>query len=368
MRVIFSGGGTAGHITPAIAIAEALIEREKECEILFIGREGGEENKAVNDRGFHIQTLKIRGFERKISFGSIKSVIIALKALNKAKSIIKSFSPDVVVGTGGYVCWPVLRAAARLGIPTVIHESNACPGLVTKLIASKCSRVLLNLKGSEKEFRRKDNIRVVGNPVREDFFSLDRDKARKKLGIKKNEFFICSFGGSGGSEKINEVIIKLMDAHSLKNRGVKHIHSAGKRYFENIKRERPELTRGDGGCLVKPYIDDMPVYILAADAVISRCGAMTLAELSAAGSAAILIPSPNVTNNHQYKNALLATENSAAIMIEEKDLNLRSLLDEIKQLESEPTKRKNLSKNMSSLCNRNSKKIIADEIVELAKK
>ncbi len=368
MRVIFSGGGTAGHVTPAIAIAEALIEKEKNCEILFIGREGGEENKAVEDRGFPIETLRIKGFERKINFTNIKNVFVAINALNKAKSIIKDFSPDVVIGTGGYVCWPVLKSAAKLGIPTVIHESNASPGLVTKLLAPKCSRVLLNLKGSEKEFRRKDNIRIVGNPVREDFFSLNKGTARKKLGIKKNEFLICSFGGSGGAEKLNEIMIELMYSHSTKNKRLKHVHSAGKRYFDEIKKAHPELTRGYNGCLIKPYIDDMPSYILAADIVISRCGAMTLAELSAAGSVAILIPSPNVTNNHQYKNALLATENSAAVMIEEKNLNLRRILDEIKRLESDSATRKTLSENMTLLCNRNSKNDIADEIINLTKK
>ena len=291
MRIILCGGGTAGHVSPAIAIAEFCREKDENTELLFIGREGGEENAAIEKNGFPLQTLKIKGLERKISVEAIKSVLVALRAKSKAKSIITKFAPDAVIGTGGYVSWPVIRAAQELNIPTLIHESNGCPGLVTKLLAPKCQRVLLNFKGSEKEFTRQDNIRFVGNPVREKFFSVKRADARRALGISQKDFLIASIGGSGGSESINAASVALMRAHSAKNKHVRHIHSSGKKYFEALKNLYPELVRGTDGCIIKPYIEDMATVLAASDAVISRCGAMTLSELSACGVASILVPS-----------------------------------------------------------------------------
>lgn len=365
MRIIFCGGGTAGHITPAIAIAEGILEFDSKAEILFVGREDGQENRAIEKNGFALQTVKICGFERKVNLKNVKNLFTALKSLKSAKKLIKVFSPNVVVGTGGYVTWPVIRAAQALGIPTIIHESNACPGLVTKLLAPKCERVLLNLQGSEKEFKNQKNISIVGNPVRKDFVNISRAAARKKLGIKDNEILISSFGGSGGSKKINDTVISIMTNHSSKNKNVKHIHSCGTKYYEEIKKTYSQLTSGHSGCIIKSYIDDMPTVILASDIVISRCGAMTLAELSAAGVAAILIPSPNVTNNHQYKNAKLICESGAAVMIEEEGLNERTLLDQIRLLETDIQARKTMGKKIKEFYVSNSKEMILKEMINL---
>lgn len=365
MKVIFCGGGTAGHLTPAVAIAESLLKHNKNTDILFICREGGEENQIIKKRGYAIKTVNIHGIERKLSFKNAKNIFIALKAVKKAKNIIKSYSPDVVIGTGGYVTWPVLKAAQKIGIPTVIHESNACPGLVTKVLASKCDKVLLNFKGSEKEFKRQDNIKIVGNPVREDFLNTDKITARKKLGISPTEFLISSFGGSGGSQKINEAVISLMKSHSSKNKNIRHIHSCGNKYYEEIKNKYPELISGKGGCIIKPYIYDIPSVIVASDIIISRCGAMTLAEISAAGCASILIPSPNVTNNHQYKNAKLIYDKEAALMIEESELNDRTLLDAVRRLETDASLRGRLSKKIKEMYVTNSKDVIVEEILSL---
>ena len=364
MKIIFCGGGTAGHITPALAIAEYL-KINNSPEILFIGREGGEENRAIKESGFELETIKVKGFDRKINLDNFKKVIMMAHAIKKAKKIIKDFSPDVVIGTGGYVSWPVLRVAQSLKIPTVIHESNACPGLVTKLLSKKCNKVLLNFEGSEKEFKRKDNIKIVGNPVREKFLTENKFEVRKRLGIGKGDFLISSFGGSGGSEKINEVIIEFMQEHSSKNKKIRHIHSCGNKYFPEIDTQYPELTRGKSGCVILPYIDNMSEVILASDIVISRCGAMTISEICAAGVASILIPSPNVTNNHQYKNAKLICELDAAIMIEESELTLRKLIDTVKEFETNSQKRKSLSDKIKKFYLRDSKKIIADEILKL---
>lgn len=365
MRIIFCGGGTVGHITPAIAIAEKISRKNEGAEILFIGREGGEENTAVTNHGFNLTTVDIKGFERKLSIRNLSNFKTALKALKKAKSILKSYSPDVVVGTGGYVTWPVVRAAQKLKIPTVIHESNACPGLTAKLLAPNCDKVLVNLSGTEAEFKHTKSIKTVGNPVREDFFTLDKAVSRKKLGISQNEFLISSFGGSGGSEKINETVIALMKSHSSKIKNIKHIHSCGNKYFNGIKEKYSEFVKGYNGCIIKPYIENMPEVITASDIVISRCGAMTIAEISAAQCAAILIPSPNVTNNHQYKNAKLLYDSGACIMIEEKHLNERELLDAVRGLENDFRKRNDMREKIKKFCVKSSSDLIISEIEAL---
>lgn len=367
MKFIFCGGGTAGHITPAIAIAEKILEKIPDADILFVGRENGDENQTVKLRGFELETLKICGFERKFSINNLQNLNTAFKALKKAKKIIKEFSPDAVIGTGGYVCWPMVKAAQRLRIPTVIHESNAAPGLTAKLLATRCDRVLLNLQGSEKEFKRQDNIRIVGTPVRKEFLMQDRVSARKKLGLNTKDFFIFSFGGSGGSEKLNKTVIEFMESHSTKNKYIRHTHACGKKYFETIKKTHPHLVYGKDGCVIKPYINEMALMIKAADLVIARSGAMTLAEISAAGAAAILIPSPNVTNNHQYKNAKLLRDIKAAIMIEEGDLNERSLTDAVKKLENDIQLRKKISQTVQNFYISDSDEKIANEILNTIK-
>ena len=369
MRIIFCGGGTAGHVTPAIAIAELMKQQGKADEILFIGREGGQENKAIEKCGFNLRTVKIEGFERKISFGAIRKISVAVKALREARKIIEDFSPDIVVGTGGYVSWPVLKSAQKLNIPTAIHESNASPGLVSRILSKKCDVVLLNLQGSEKEFNRTDNIKTVGNPVRRDFFTTSRESARRKLGIGKGEFLLSSFGGSGGSERINDTVAEFMLSYSAKQKNVRHIHSCGKKYYKSLKEKYPALfNQRIGKCTVMPYVEDMPTVLAASDLVISRCGAMTLSEICAVGVAAILIPSPNVTNNHQYKNAKLICESGAAIMLAEAELSADSLAEAVKKIESNAMLRVSMAKRIKSYCVRNSTELIVKEIERICKK
>ncbi len=365
MRILFCGGGTAGHITPALAIAESILEKRSDADIMFIGRECGDENRMIERRGFPLKTLSIRGFKRNISIENFQNILAVIEALKKSKKIIREFSPDVVVGTGGYVTWPVIKSAQKLNIPTVIHESNAAPGLVTKLLAPKCDRLLLNLPGTEKEFKKKKNVKIVGNPVRDEFLTLSKADARKRLGISGKEFLIVSFGGSGGARTMNDAAIALMRSHSANNRSIRHIHGCGNKYEKELKRDFPEFFRGKNGCIIKPYIDDMPTVIRAADAVISRCGAMTIAELSAVGVAAILIPSPNVTNNHQYKNAKLISDSGAAIMIEEKDLSERALLDAVTKLENDIHLRRSMCDGIRKFYVEGSEKFIRDEIFSL---
>lgn len=365
MRLIFCGGGTAGHITPAIAIAEKILQKFPKAEILFVGREGGDENQTVKKRGFEIKTLKISGFERRLCFKNLRSFQIAIAALKKAKKIIQEFSPDAVIGTGGYVCWPILKSAQRLKIPTLIHESNAAPGLTAKLLSKKCDRVLLNLEGSELEFKRRDNIRIVGNPVRKEFLTIERATARKKLGLSDKDFFIFSFGGSGGSRKLNDSVIELMESHSTKNKNVRHTHACGRKYFNGIQKSSPHLTCGKAGCIIKPYVDEMALMMKAADVVIARAGAMTLAEIAASSAPAILVPSPNVTNNHQYKNAKHLHERGAALMIEESELSERTLCDAVKRLENNIQLRNKIAESVNGFFIPDSVEKITKEILNL---
>ncbi len=360
MKVILTCGGTGGHVSPALAIAEELRRRRQNCEILFICRFGGAENAPILKAGYKAEYLNVRGIARSITPKNIKSISLAVSAERRARKIIKSFKPDVVVGTGGYVCWPVLHAANALDIPTVIHESNAVPGLVTRLLSKKSTQVMLNVKESAKHLKRQDNIITVGNPLREEFFTTSRDKARECLGITKCDVYILSYGGSGGAERINDVILSVMKSYSAKAEHVHHTHACGAKYYENYKGNISDK------CKVIPYVENMPLHLAAADIVICRCGAMTLSEISAAGVAAILIPSPNVTDNHQYKNAKQLCDNGAAILVEENELNADKLTAVIRGLVENPKKRKKLSFAIKNHADSKSKEKAVNAIIKAA--
>ena len=368
MRAIIAGGGTAGHVTPGISIAETILNYEKGSDILFIGRDGGDENGIIKRRGFELKTLKISGFSRKLSAKNIKNAFSVMSALAQARRIIREFVPDVVIGTGGYVCWPVLKAAQIARIPTVLHESNVTPGLSTRLLASKCTRVLLNFPGSEKELKRTDNAVVVGNPMQSGLIHDTRDAARKRLGITSGEFFILSFGGSGGAEVLNKHAIALMQNYCLRVSKVKHVHATGRRYYSAIKSAYPMLASGRGGCIIYPFIDDMATYMRAADIVICRCGAMTLSEVATTATVPILIPSPNVTDDHQYKNGKLFVDRGAALMIEESELNDRTLIDAVRYLENNPQLRLKMQKKLKEFSTENSRELIYGQLCEILKK
>ena len=355
MKVIICGGGTVGHLTPGISIAEIIQKNERNSSILFIGRENGDENDVIIRNGFKLKTLKIASFKRRITTKNIKSLSIMVKA-------------DIVIGTGGYVCWPVIKAAQKMKIPTVMHESNFSPGLATRSLASRCDKIMLHFALSENEFKRKDNLVTVGNPIPEAFSKITREEARKKLGLTDRDFFILSFGGSGGAEKMNESIISLMKNYCTKKSEIKHLHACGKKYFEQIKKENEILAKGYSGCKIVPFIEEMPTYMRAADTVISRSGAMTLSELSECEIAPILIPSPNVTNNHQYKNAKSFTDSGAAIMIEEHELNDRTLIDAVRYLQTNKGIREKLRKQITKFKSVNAKKLIYEVIKNTAKK
>lgn len=365
MKVLLCGGGTAGHVSPAIAIADALKKKDSNTEFLFVGREGGEENGATLKNNYPLKTIRIYGIERKLNIENLKRVHTAIKSLSVAKRILSEFSPDIVIGTGGYVCWPIIRTANRMGIPTLIHESNATAGLVTRLLSKKCDRVLLGFESAKKDLKRVNNAVVVGNPVREGFYTLDKRRARKKLGISDSSLVISSFGGSGGSRELNRAIISLMKSYSSKEKNVYHIHSCGKKYYADVSNSVPELVKGRRGCIIKPYIEDMEAVLFASDIVITRCGAITLSELCAVGVTPIMIPSPNVSGNHQYKNAKQLKNLGIGILIEEKNLSERTLLDAVRFLCENPEKCRKMKEKFKKLHVADSAERIVSEVYSL---
>ena len=349
MRLIFTGGGTAGHITPAIAVADYFMANDKNTKILFIGRENGAENNLITNKRYDIKYINVGGLPRKISKKAFLEIKNALKAKRVAKEIIKEFMPDAVIGTGGYVAWPVVRAAQELGIPTFIHESNITPGLATRLLSKRCNSVFVNRATTAKHLPKKASVLEVGIPCIKASDIKSRNDARKALGLHNEDIFILSFGGSGGSDTMNKAIIQLMEEASTEKKRIRHLHATGIRYFEVLKENHPKLAKGANGCKITPFISDMEKIMPAADIVISRAGALTLAELSLHGIPAILIPSPNVTGNHQYKNALEYKNVGAAILINENELTPDLIKKAVYDLISSRAKRKELSLRIKKL-------------------
>lgn len=365
MKVLFCGGGTAGHVNPAVAIADALIERDKNAEVAFVGRIGGEEYTLVNKRNYKLYRIKTEGLAGKNILKAVKTFAVGLRSLKEARRVIKDFKPDVIVGTGGYVSAPVVFCGHLMKIPTLIHESNAYPGLTTRMLSGMVDKLLLNFDSCKDYLKKCKSIRVVGNPLVNDFSTVTKEVARKRLGIGKRDFLIISFGGSGGAMALNSIIIELMKSYSIKTPSLRHFHAVGRKYYPEIKAKEGALCRGARGCKILPYIDDMPTFMNAADLVISRSGAMTLSEISAVGVPSILIPSPNVADDHQAKNARRLSEIGAARYIEENELTLRALLDTVCEIQQNPELRKKMSKAAGEQYRDKAKSDIIDEIYSL---
>lgn len=359
MRIIFAGGGTAGHINPALAVAGYVREKRPDAEILYIGAVGGMEERLVKQAGFEFRGIKISGFSRKINIASLKKNIVTLKrvltASAESKEIIKSFKPDICVGTGGYVSGPILRKAAQMGVPIIIHEQNALPGVTTKMLSNKADCVMLAIEQAKKFFSEKCNVVVTGNPIRKEIISANRETARTKLKLDERSV-ILSFGGSLGARKVNEAVLELI-VDTAKNDEFQHIHAYGQYghwLLPELKAKGVELSEHPNFD-IREYINDMPTCLAAADLVICRAGAITLSELQVQGKASILIPSPNVAENHQYHNAMALVNNQAASIIEEKDLTGEVLIKKVREMLSQPAllrKYQQNAKNMA-ICDAN---------------
>ncbi|MBE6777730.1 MAG: undecaprenyldiphospho-muramoylpentapeptide beta-N-acetylglucosaminyltransferase [Ruminococcaceae bacterium] len=345
MKILFAGGGTAGHINPALAVADYIKARHPEAQISYIGTAEKLEAKLVPAKGYDFYTIKVAGFRRSLSpkaiIHNISAVKLAATSMMSAKKIIKKINPDVVVGTGGYVSGPVLKAAQKLGIKTAIHEQNAFPGVTTKMLAPNAQKVMLAMPEAKKYLKLNKEPIVTGNPIRNELLTIDRETARKKLGFGDKPL-ILSFGGSLGAKRVNEAVCDLIKSHNGSDKFY-HIHATGKFGYETML-ESLKDTELSKDITIREYIDDMDVCLNAADLVICRAGAITLGELQACGKAAILIPSPYVAENHQYHNALTLKKDGAAELIEEKDLSGESLIELAYKLLNDKEKLAKMSK------------------------
>lgn len=309
------------------------------------------ESAATLREGYPFLEINIEGLPRKASCRAIKSVFKAFSSLREAKRILLREKICLVVGTGGYVTFPFIKAARALRIPCVLFEANAVPGLAFKLCERSADAVLLQFEECLKHLRYPKKARVIGAPLRRGFTSLSKSEARERLGIAEDAFFFLSFGGSLGAQKINEVCVELMS--KLQEQEILHIHACGARYYGESKKKAP-LCAKEGRLL--PYLEEMPLYMAAADLVLCRAGAITLAELARAGRAAILVPSPNVTADHQRKNAYAYKERGAALVFEEKDLSGEALLTTLTRLKKSPSELRLLEQKIKGLDDKNAER------------
>ncbi|NVO20072.1 MAG: undecaprenyldiphospho-muramoylpentapeptide beta-N-acetylglucosaminyltransferase [Bacteroidetes bacterium] len=361
IRVILSGGGTGGHIFPAIAIANAIKARIPGSEFLFVGAKGRMEMEKVPAAGYAIQGLWISGFQRKLTLDNLSFPFKVVSSLVKARSIIKNFRPDLVIGTGGYASGPTLRAAASMGIPTLIQEQNSFPGITNKLLAKKVQRICVAYEGMEKFFPA-DKIKLTGNPIRQDILSFtgSKNEALKAFGLKEGPATLLVVGGSLGARTINQSILKGLEELSINKLQV--LWQTGKSFAETAAEAVKPYT--GKGIVTMPFISRMDQAYAAADIVISRSGAIAISELCAVGKPVILVPSPNVTEDHQTKNTLALTAKNAAIMVKDAEAS-QKLVEEVIKLAGDITLQEELKTNIMKLAHPDAAADIAEEALGL---
>ena len=355
MRVLIAAGGTAGHINPALAIAGALRAADPRTEIHFAGRQEGMEYRLVTQAGYPFHHIEVTGFQRKPSLKNLERNLVTVYNLARSgprcRAILNEVDPDLVIGCGGYVSGPVVRAAAKRGIKTAIHEQNAFPGVTNKLLAPEVDLIFAAGEAAAQRLGQPEKTVVAGNPVRPEVFDWARRRAEARANLDAGDrTVVLSFGGSLGARRINEVVADLCAWEQKTGQNILHLHATGQygvELFQQLEREKGFAP--GAGLVVREYIDNMPELLAAADLVISRAGALTLAELEAAGRAAILIPSPNVAENHQYYNALELAKVDAAVVIEEKDLTGEKLVAEAARLLAEPGRLARMGSNARTL-------------------
>ncbi len=371
MNLIFTCGGTAGHINPAIAVANMMKERHPDCRILFIGAVGHMEEKLVPQAGYEVRCLPGSGLSRGKNLAALKKNIKAVKCVLNAsracKEIFREFQPDVVIGTGGYASFPALYAAQSMGIPTCVHESNAVPGVTTKLAANKASRVLVAFEESVRYYKHPEKVEVVGMPVRREFIYETKEEARKELGLSGH--VVVSAFGSQGAKVMNEIVADMMALEQKEGFPFCHIHATG----SFGKEWMPQRVKDNGvdyercpSLDIREYIYNMPAVMAAADVVIGRAGSATCNEIAASGTPCILIPSPNVTNNHQEKNARVLETGGGAVVILEKDCTPQLLYGQIKALLADGPRREEMSGKLHAMVRLDSTDRICDIVEQLA--
>lgn len=365
MRYLISGGGTGGHIFPAISIANALRERQPDCEILFVGAEGRMEMKRVPDAGYEIVGLKVQGFDRKNMFKNIKVVFNLIMSMLKVRKVIRKFKPDVAIGVGGYASGAALKVAEHMGIPVVLQEQNGFAGVTNKMLARKAEKICVAYEGMERFFPA-DKIVLTGNPVRQNLFSkeIDRDEAYRHFDLKPGMPTLLVIGGSLGAKTINESMLsglrKLVDA------GIQVIWQTGKSGYERYKMEFDMRGIGADRIKVTEFVSRMDYAYAVADVVISRAGASSISELCLLGKASILVPSPNVAEDHQTHNARALSDKDAAILITDAEAK-EKLVETAIELLHDDARRAKLSSEVVKLGFKDSANLIVDEIMKIKK-
>jgi UDP-N-acetylglucosamine--N-acetylmuramyl-(pentapeptide) pyrophosphoryl-undecaprenol N-acetylglucosamine transferase len=367
MRVLLTGGGSGGHVNPAIAIADTIRMNQPDAEIAFVGVKGGKECDLVPRAGYPLYFVESQGIRRSLSPSNIKALITAVTSPHskQTKDILTNFKPDIVIGTGGYVCWPLLRAAAYAGIPTMVHESNCQPGLAVKMLQHSIDTILLNFPQTEEYLKKKKKCVVVGNPLRGGFGSISKEAARHKLGILDDEVLVLCSAGSLGSASINAAVLEMLRLMAPARPNTRFVLSAGTRNIDSARAlcHEYELDRCPN-VTVEDYIYDMPTQVAAADVIISRAGAMSLSEVARMGKACVIIPSPYVADNHQLRNATAMADRQAALLVEEKDFSGGALPRAVNALLDDADLRRTLEKNIRSFANADANRLIYERVVE----
>jgi len=372
MKVIFTCGGTAGHVNPALALAGYMRKQDPTVEILFVGTPNGIERGLVAEAGYDYRGIEVGSFERSMDLDSLrhnaKSAVELLTLRRRAQAILREFPADLVVGTGGYASYPVVKCAAGMGIPTAVHESNMVPGLTTKMLEGSADRIMVGFEECRRHYRHPDKIVVTGTPVRGDFFDLTRSQAREKLGLTDGRPLIVSFWGSLGASHMNAHMEDFFRLEAAEGMPFHHIHGVGKSGY-------PAMTarlRADGldhvpGLDVREYIYDMAPVMRAADLVICRAGASTISEITALATPAILVPSPYVTNNHQEKNARILEQHGGAVVLLEAEASGEALYRTARDILRDPQRQADMSRGMAELGIRDATKRLYDTVMSIRK-
>jgi len=343
MRLVLTGGGTGGHIYPALAIGREAMEREPGTTLLYIGTKRGLESRLVPAQGLRFESVDITGFRRSLSLENVRTIVRFLKAVRRSKQLLREFKPDAVVGTGGYVCGPVVYAASRLGIPTLIHEQNVVPGLTNKFLSRYASAVAVSFADSLPHFAGRPNVKFAGNPVATAVAKADAGQGFASLGLPAGTPFVLAVGGSRGAQAVNDAVLAMLPGLADLE-GVHLVFVTGDRYFQDASARLRELPpRLAGRVHALPYVHNMPEVLAASSLVVSRAGASSLAEITSLGVPAILVPSPNVTGNHQQPNAESLAAAGAAEMVLERDLSGERLLALVAAIMRDPARRERMA-------------------------
>ncbi|MDN6625978.1 MAG: undecaprenyldiphospho-muramoylpentapeptide beta-N-acetylglucosaminyltransferase [Pisciglobus halotolerans] len=359
MKVLVSGGGTGGHIYPALALLKQIKKEEPAAEFLYVGTERGLESRIVPEAKIPFRSIKVEGFKRSLTMDNVKTIVLFLKAIKKSKTIVKEFEPDVVIGTGGYVCAPVVYAATKLKIPTIIHEQNSVAGITNKFLARYASKVAVCFEEAKQEFSKyPEKIEFTGNPRAQEVSGISKTPVLNQFGLDPDMPTALIFGGSRGARAINETVANSLSM--FKERNYQLLFVTGEVHYQQVKKDIKSVNKQ---IAIVPYITNMPEVFASVSLVVCRSGATTLAELTSLGLPSILIPSPYVTNDHQIRNAESLVNNGAAEMIKEEDLTAQSFLHKLDDLMTNTNKRSEMAQQAKKM----GKPDAADQLIQVIK-